>query len=448
MSLSKHIFGKPLYDLTLLDIEAFFQEQQQETSVLEFKTGDVSLEKIYREVAAFLNTQGGLLVIGAPQEQKQGDIKVCHGALTPTDRISSQDRLLQSIAGNISPAPVGLKATTLYSQGKNIFVVEIPQSPFAPHQVSDEGKYFIRLEREAKAAPHGIVEALFNQRKRSRLRAKVGPMVKGSPDRPSVYIFLENDSLIHAREVGFMLEIGGVRNLSNSFNFSDDVQVIDGVLKWHKSENGLLVKGMQYSVELDITLRMPLFYLHFAFYSADSSMEIIEFIFDTRSKTYLHRFYSQDEETQNSIIPQPFDTFRQMHRQFWADRLNIEYSEDEVKTVTERVYDFAATYKCKIPESLVDFFIITDGYDDIVNGRSIDILSIAGLEKSIKQENDLFEDNELVIGFLGDYPITLITNNYKSGTFKWVNQPTIFADPIEKESTCFYDVLEDFLTEA
>lgn len=72
MSISKAIFGKDLFDLELRDLQSFFELGQEETEIIEFKTGDVSLEKIYSEVSAFLNTQGGLLIIGAPKEAKGG----------------------------------------------------------------------------------------------------------------------------------------------------------------------------------------------------------------------------------------------------------------------------------------------------------------------------------------------------------------------------------------
>jgi hypothetical protein len=444
MSFSQQFFNKPLYEITLQDIEMFFQEPQQETSVLEFKAGDVLLEKIFREVAAFLNTEGGLLIIGAPQETKQDNNNICQGKLTPSIHIKSQDRLLQAIAGNITPAPVGLKATTIKGNEGNIFILEIPQSYTPPHQVSNEGKYYIRLEREAKPAPHGIIEALFNQRKRSRVIAKVGPLIKNKSKQPSIHIFLENDSIIHARETGFMLEIFGIKSLNNTANFSTDIQVIDGVLQWHNSNNGLLVKGMKYSIELDITLRMAVFYLHFAFYSADSSMEVIELIFDTEKQTYLHKFYSQNENNDNVMIEDALSTYKQKQREYWANLMGIKYSEQNAEITRTKVYDFMATYKCRIPESLLDFFIISDGYKRTINGRNLIILDIASLEKEVNQE-DLFHNNQLTIGFLENFPINLITQDNKIGVFTWTNNymPATHRD---RESTCFYDILEDFIT--
>jgi hypothetical protein len=58
----ENIFNKKKDELTLDNLKEFFSPPQEETSVLEFKSGGVEIIDIYKEVAAFLNTEGGLLV--------------------------------------------------------------------------------------------------------------------------------------------------------------------------------------------------------------------------------------------------------------------------------------------------------------------------------------------------------------------------------------------------
>lgn len=89
MNLSRTIFKKDIYDLEIADLIDFFSVSQEESSVLEFKSGDVTLEHVHREVSAFLNTEGGLLILGAPIEKKVGSIKVCQGDLRPCVNISN-----------------------------------------------------------------------------------------------------------------------------------------------------------------------------------------------------------------------------------------------------------------------------------------------------------------------------------------------------------------------
>jgi hypothetical protein len=161
---SEIIFNKYINDLSFEDIEIFFKEEQEENSILEFKSGDTSLEKLYREVCAFLNSEGGLIIIGAPKEKEVGKKKTCQGSLTNAD-FKSKDWLSQKITSNISPPPSGIKIIERENNGTKVFVCEVSQSINPPHQSSSDGIYYIRMEAEAKFAPHGIVMALFNKRK-------------------------------------------------------------------------------------------------------------------------------------------------------------------------------------------------------------------------------------------------------------------------------------------
>ncbi|NRT16932.1 putative HTH transcriptional regulator, partial [Flavobacterium sp. 28A] len=81
------IFGKSRNEVTLNDIKEYFSTEQEESSVIEFKSGEVEINDIFKEITAFLNTEGGLLVIGTPRETKKiigknNTIKVCEGELT------------------------------------------------------------------------------------------------------------------------------------------------------------------------------------------------------------------------------------------------------------------------------------------------------------------------------------------------------------------------------
>ena len=79
------IFDKNHEFVSITDIQNFFLEKQEETSILEFKSGDLEIIDLYKEIAAFLNTEG-LIILGAPREQKETVGKVikryCQGSLT------------------------------------------------------------------------------------------------------------------------------------------------------------------------------------------------------------------------------------------------------------------------------------------------------------------------------------------------------------------------------
>lgn len=170
-SLAERIFGKQLDALQFEDIEEYFKENQEENTLIEHKSGDVSLEKIYNETCAFLNTNGGIIIIGSPRETEFEGKKLCHGKLT-NSTFKSKDWLVQKIASAIQPSPIGISIIERTKSNIKIFICEVKQSTNPPHQSSD-GKYYIRLETEAKFAPHGIVQALFNRRKLPELEIKL-----------------------------------------------------------------------------------------------------------------------------------------------------------------------------------------------------------------------------------------------------------------------------------
>lgn len=163
MSLAESIFQKKINDLTIQDLKEFFKEEKEETSFLEFKSGELDIEKIYRSVCAFLNTDGGILILGAPKEMEVDKKRICIGELIPTKKIKSEATLAHLIGSHISPSPGRLNIKHFKYQEGFVFIIEVLKSSHPPHQVSHEGKYYIRMDKEAKAAPHGLVEALFKK---------------------------------------------------------------------------------------------------------------------------------------------------------------------------------------------------------------------------------------------------------------------------------------------
>lgn len=166
MYYSELFFNKDVYSITELDIVNFFNQPVEESSILEFKSGNVAIEKIYSEVSALHNSQGGLLIIGSPIPQKDKNGKeFFEGDLTRSN-FRSKDWLYQKIYSKVSPPPVNLKIHDVKCSDHGIIqIIDIPKSINPPHQCLDDGKYYIRYETETKFAPHGLIEALFNRRK-------------------------------------------------------------------------------------------------------------------------------------------------------------------------------------------------------------------------------------------------------------------------------------------
>lgn len=163
------IFGKDLKDLELKDLELFFSEDQVETSFLEFKSGEAHIEKLIQEICAFLNTGGGILVLGSPKEDKD---KNCSGQLTEVKGCKNEDQLSRKISGNITPLPSGIEYHPIKHQNGYSYVIQIQPSPYAPHQDNLSKIYYIRINEEKKAAPHSLIESLFFKRQRPKFNLK------------------------------------------------------------------------------------------------------------------------------------------------------------------------------------------------------------------------------------------------------------------------------------
>lgn len=235
MKFSEQIFGKKLEEISFQDLIDFFEIEREESSKIEFKSGGIKIEDIYREVCAFLNTDGGILIIGTPREQKitinKNTVKkVCIGNLIPST-FRGKGWLTQKISANISPFPINIDIHEILTENGNYFILEVPQSLNPPHQCSAEGKYYIRLEDEAKPAPHGIVQSLFFKRQQPNITSKVNLLkLKHKPtDEIEIEIEIKNDSKVPTDNISFIIEILNISELKSE--------------EHHENSNGFRKKG-------------------------------------------------------------------------------------------------------------------------------------------------------------------------------------------------------------
>lgn len=406
MSLSISIFGKEVYDLDISDIIRFFSIEQEENSILEFKSGDVTLEQIHKEISAFLNTEGGILIIGAPQEQKSGINKVCKGDLKPNTKILSQDTLLRSIASNIAPSPINIKARSFQYEGGMVFVLEIAQSNTPPHQVSSEGKYYIRLERDAKAAPHGIVEALFNRRQRPQLTGDIKFIESQRVDEVLISFSISNESIITAERIGVMINVIGVRQIINSDMGEYAIRLADGRLYFQETlENNLLVKGL--SIQFSTLVRMENNFgsVTFSFYCKDGILVNKQKLFTVRPFSIFRRYDSTlDTESDGKDIALEFKEFENNRiREILS--LNI-MKPEPIEERYNRISELVKFHGTELPESYIAFLEVSDGFKGIVNGRKLILYSI----EELKNEEIWNRDEKLSIlsiGTLEEYPILI-----------------------------------------
>jgi len=414
MSLAEKIFGKPLYSISEADLISYFSVEQEENSVVEYKSGKVELQKVLKEIVAFLNTEGGLLIIGAPEESQADKTKhkVCVGNLTAWNSVKDQDSFIRILATQISPSPIGIKIQTVSTKIGFVYIVEIAQSFTPPHQVNGTGTYYIRLEREAKPAPHGVIEALFLRRQLPNLKIEASSYNSKTPDSPVELNFsISNESIITAESVGIICLLVGVKKVSNATGIFENANLLsDSVRVDYFEKDRILVKGLQIPFSIDLFPLYPEFYVSIACYCFHTQIQSRAFIVGS-SGDVLKQFDSTglSDNTQLDSLQEEFRKNRSGH---FANLLNVEVTNDG--NDRERIIallNLKSELNFAFPDDLFSFYEIIDGYDNTVNGVAIKLFSIQELSEQTSFEHNDFKGFR--IGLLRDSPLSVILYDNK-----------------------------------
>lgn len=169
MNYSEIVFGKSLEELSIDKLKYFFSTPQGETATLEFKsfskhsTFDKNIDGIIKGLCAFLNSDGGILIWGAPNGIKPEGKKeeVFQGELQLVNELKEKDTIINIISSRITPMPTGISVKILERNDGYAYVFEVQPSPYKPHQFNHI--YYIRLDGQSRPAPHYMVQAMFRQ---------------------------------------------------------------------------------------------------------------------------------------------------------------------------------------------------------------------------------------------------------------------------------------------
>jgi hypothetical protein len=217
MSYSKLFFGKDINELTFIDIENFFSEEKEESNKIEFKSYYSVEERnhtekengVIRAICALLNSEGGLVIWGAPIGQfvEGKKEKIFKGELSPCEKIIEKDSFISRITDLITPSPIGILFKRLESNNKYLYIIEVDQSFYAPHQFRNI--YYMRIDGQTKPAPHHYIEALFKKITFPKLEGYFKPIVFKSESNLhflefSYYIF-NKSKLINEHDIYYRL---------------------------------------------------------------------------------------------------------------------------------------------------------------------------------------------------------------------------------------------------
>lgn len=146
--------GSPIDTVTIQEINDYFSvERGDEPMTIEYKSyydRDTNFarkeEAVLKTICAFLNSNGGLLIWGAPigTTNQQGE-KVFTGELSPVEKRYTRDQFISKIANRILPYSTSVRFQDFEVEpGKYVYLFDVPESETKPHQFDD--RYYMRLD--------------------------------------------------------------------------------------------------------------------------------------------------------------------------------------------------------------------------------------------------------------------------------------------------------------
>lgn len=234
---------KNVQEYELTDINLFITDKEQEGQYLEFKSNfednkgkcellsDPAKISISEEIVSFLNSDGGLLIIGVAEEPGSTGRPE---KITPIKEVDEKPRkLLHSITMTINPYPHGLETKIIYTGNKStegIVLIQVPRSANAPHAVKNKGALKVLVRRDDKKIPIGIREIgdliLRGDIERTQASEKIREF------RNSFYEEFSNTGAPNSYKIGFQVLFVPTRSLKlpHLWNIKDSLRQGDAFI--------------------------------------------------------------------------------------------------------------------------------------------------------------------------------------------------------------------------
>ena len=165
------MFNKPASQLNIDDIQALVDNQERESSILEYKQELTGMEhekkEIAKDVSAMANSEGGYLIIGIQEVNGQAS------AITGTPKtigrqpveVWLENILISNVRPKIAITPKVIELAT--APDSVIVVIHIPQSSRRPYMVIADGRnaYYVRHNYQATYADEHEVRLMFLESK-------------------------------------------------------------------------------------------------------------------------------------------------------------------------------------------------------------------------------------------------------------------------------------------
>lgn len=245
MSLINTYFGKQNIDeISYADIVSFFSIERKESDRIEFKSFDITesngkgrdkfekdqLNNILETIVAFLNSDGGILIWGAPKGilNETNKEKAFIGKPTFVPYQYGDDQIISKITDKINPNPNRIRKKIIQEGEGFIYVFEVEKSEYSPHQVNNI--FYMRIDGATKPAPYHYIDALFKKTKYPDIRGYI-KIEKWSINKEHIPMMPKVDDY-HLRISAIIFNFS---KLQNDYNLSYNILIDLGVFQNSKS---------------------------------------------------------------------------------------------------------------------------------------------------------------------------------------------------------------------
>lgn len=192
----------------------------------EFKLRFSTPEKIAKEMMAFANTKGGILIFGVDD----------YGQICGVQSEKTESELVKQAVTDYCEPPIDFLLEYFSIEGKELVVVSVPESKIKPHRLQDfqqkidirTAKVYVRVNDKSIQASKEMIKLLGHE--------SVGKGLKnysiGSHEQ-AILQSLEKKELITVQEVSDLLNISNRRASRTLINLTRI-----GLLLLHTKENG------------------------------------------------------------------------------------------------------------------------------------------------------------------------------------------------------------------
>ena len=243
-------------EYTLNDIQNLISNQAVESIHLEFKSGSAlgkgerETREIAKDVSAFANSDGGIIIYGVNEKNNHAD------SLSPVvGNIFSKEWLEQIIQSKIEKRIQNLRIYPIRidaDNDKTVYVVKIPRSPDAPHMSADK-RYYRRYNFSSVPMEEYEVRDLFYRKTSSNLIVAGCWLIKTENDKDEQLVRLNFSSSIHndSREVEKTYKVNVYLEYEGDFPFKD--------ITWDALKDSINYSTRYHGIKISSAGTMPLF---------------------------------------------------------------------------------------------------------------------------------------------------------------------------------------------